>query len=90
MNTSYPKDIFSRRYDAWEHAYFPFLVEMYGLINDDPVYDIRDMRKFFGFVFANSSGEISKYLPESTENDEDAYMDYLIKKTDCMINGRRS
>ena len=90
MKTSYPKDIFSRRYDEWERSYFPFLVEMYGMISDDPVFNIRDMYRFFMFVFENSSGEISSYLPENRETDDDAYMDYLIKKTSGMVNGRRS
>ena len=89
MKTSYPKSLHFRRYEGWEHAYFPYLVEMYGMICDDEEFDVRDMANFFAFVFENSSGEISPYLPEPSRSDEEAYIDYLIKKTEGMLNERR-
>lgn len=69
----------SVNYDNWEYAYFPYLVDMYNIAFNDPVLEPYPMRKFFEFIYQNSSGHISTFLKEMNVDEEQAYQEYKNK-----------
>jgi hypothetical protein len=66
-------------YDSWEYSYFPYLVDMYNIAFNDPVLEPYCMRKFFMFLFENSSGKISPFLRDMNIDEEQAYQEYKMK-----------
>jgi hypothetical protein len=67
-------------YDTWEHAYFPYLLDMYKLTFDDPVPDPTIMYKFFRFIYTVSSGSISPFLKTMSKVEEEAYFEFKLKR----------
>lgn len=67
-------------YDSWEHAYFPYLLDMYKLTFDDPLPDHSIMYKFFRFIYKVSSGKISPFLKQLSKNEEEAYFEFKLKR----------
>jgi hypothetical protein len=73
----------SCNYDRWEYSYFPYLMEMYRILCHGEIdWNPPLMHDFFRFIYHVSSGEISKYLEQHTEEQSEAYFKYLIKRND--------
>lgn len=68
-------------YDRWERAYFTYLVEMYRIMSGYELeWNPAEMYQFFQFIYYVSSGEISHHLEKFTQEQEEAYFEYLIKR----------
>lgn len=67
-------------YDTWEHAHFPYLLDMYKLSFDDPIPDPTIMYKFFRFIYSVSSGSISSFLKTMSKAEEEAYFEFKLKR----------
>lgn len=78
-----PKKSGNCSYDRWEYSYFPYLIEMYKILceeDDETKWDSKLMHHFFRFIYDVSSGEISRYLNELSEEQYELYSEYLIKR----------
>lgn len=68
-------------YDRWEYAYFAYLTEMYRTLFESSIgWDPPAMYQFFQFIYYVSSGEICKHLEKLTEEQQEAYFEYQIKR----------
>ena len=83
-NTTSPSSVSRIRdrnnYDTWEHAYFPYLLDMYKLTFDDPMPDHTIMYKFFRFIYSVSSGSITPFLKTMSKVEEEAYFEFKLKR----------
>lgn len=68
-------------YDRWEYSYFPQLVIMYRIFcGDETSWDPPEMYKFFRFLYDVSTGEIWHYPDQITEEQQEAYFEYQVKR----------
>jgi hypothetical protein len=68
-------------YDRWEYSYFAYLMEMYKILCEGEMeWDPPSMYDFFQFIYYTSSGKISANLEKLTEEQEEAYSEYMIKR----------
>lgn len=97
MSTGYPKKTFKHSYNTWEYAYFEYLIELRNTFASkciefypedyNYVYSEEFFYKFVKFVYDHSSKTISPYLKPLSENVENQYSKYLLKKEEFIRNG---
>lgn len=81
INERYIKRKRNSNYDRWEYAYFSHLINMYKIVyGNDTEYDPSEMYHFFSFIYDVSSKQISQYLDKLTEEEQEAYFKYQIKR----------
>ena len=76
-------------YDAWEHTYFKHILDLHEIFMNDfrnlkiPDFDpcsASFLYTFGQFVRECSSGEISPYVDDLSEDLENFYCEYIIKR----------